>query len=131
VNRAFDRNASRPAERVRAQVAEGWRQLSETVAALHDKTDVKGRAREKAAEAETAVSDLASRAGRKATAGARFSRWAAALVVDQMLRRAPRLVRRQLEARVRLLSWGIRLVFAALSVRRGYRRLRRRRVDSR
>lgn len=126
MNSAFDRKAAGPAERVRAQVAENRRQVTETVAALRHKTDVKGRAKEKAADAELAVSDLASRAGRSAGSGARFSRWALTLVIDQMLRRAPRLVRRQLEARVRLLSWGIRLIVAALSARRVLRRLRRR-----
>lgn len=55
----------------REQVSQDRRELINTIQALRSKADVKGRAREKAADAEVAAADLVSWAGR--TAGAALS----------------------------------------------------------
>lgn len=78
--------ARRPAtvEQLREQVAHDRNELAETVTALHSKTDVKGRVREKAADAEIAAASVASRAGRAAGSVPRLIRWAAATASGQV-----------------------------------------------
>ncbi|ACU73703.1 conserved hypothetical protein [Catenulispora acidiphila DSM 44928] len=83
--------ARRPAtvEKLREQVAHDRDELAETVTALHAKTDVKGRVREKTAGAEIAAAAIATRAGRAAGSVPRLIRWAAATASGQVHKSAP------------------------------------------
>ncbi|GAA1987272.1 DUF3618 domain-containing protein [Catenulispora subtropica] len=78
--------AGRPmtVEQLREQIAEDRRELTETVTALQDKTDVRQLARERVVDAEIAAAALASRAGRTAGAAAGFARRSAAATAGQV-----------------------------------------------
>lgn len=109
------RNGHQPsaaARELREQVAEDRRELAETVSDLHDKTDVKGRVRDKAADAEIALSGLAGRAGRTAGSAARFVRWAGTTAVEPVWNRTPAPVRTQVERAGGLVHRELRLVLA-------------------
>ncbi|NUR29606.1 MAG: DUF3618 domain-containing protein [Catenulispora sp.] len=115
-----EQNGSRPSatvQQLREQIAQDRRALSETVAALHDKADVKTqlqeKVHEKAADAETAVADLAAQVGRTAHSALRFGRWAAGTAVGQVRNVTPRPVRVQAERVGGLVQRELRYVMAA------------------
>ncbi|NUP50253.1 MAG: DUF3618 domain-containing protein, partial [Catenulispora sp.] len=75
---------------LRERIAEERRELAETVGALHAKTDIKGRAREKVVDAETAVADAASRAGHAVAAAATVGRQVVSTTADRVTTTADR-----------------------------------------
>jgi len=58
--------SSAAVDRIREQIAEDRRELADTISALHSKTDVKKRVRDKAASVEIAAADAVGRVGRTA-----------------------------------------------------------------
>jgi len=58
--------SSAAVDRIREQIAEDRRELADTISALHSKTDVKKRVRDKAASMEIAAADAVGRVGRTA-----------------------------------------------------------------
>jgi hypothetical protein len=119
-------DGSRPAaEHLREQIAEHRRELAETVTALRDKTDVKGRVREKAAGAEIAAADLAGWAGRTAGSVPRMARWAASTASDQV-HKVPQPVRTPLEQAAALVGRRLRTLLAVATVAMAILAIRRR-----
>lgn len=109
--------ASSPgAERLRGQIAEDRRALAETVAALHEKTDVKMRVRERAADAEIAAADLAGKAGRTAGSVPRILRWVGTAASDQVRQRVPEPVRTRAGRAAGLVHRPLRLVIGLVPV---------------
>lgn len=104
-------DARRHTEQLQEQIAADRRDLVRTIAALHEKTDVKKRVRERAVGAEIAVADLAGRAGRTAGAVPRFVRWVAAALSDQA-RKAPKPARAPVGQVAGLLRQRFRLLLA-------------------
>lgn len=113
------------AEHLQQQIAEHRRDLARTVSALHDKTDVKARVRDRAAGAEIAVAGVASRAGRTLDALPRFLRWAGN-TAEQQAHRLPRPVRTPAEHAAVMLRRRIRLFLAAWTVMVAIMAMRRR-----
>ncbi|NUR59565.1 MAG: DUF3618 domain-containing protein [Catenulispora sp.] len=94
-------NGTRPTavvQELREQIAEDRRDLTETVSALQAKTDVEGLAREKAADAQIAAADLATRAGRAAGSVVRSGRWVVTTTADRVKTVIPQPVRRLVAA---------------------------------
>jgi len=58
--------SSAAVDRIREQIAEDRRELADTISALHSKTDVKKRVRDKADVVEIAAADAVGRVGRTA-----------------------------------------------------------------
>ena len=122
--------AQRPVEQLQEQIGEHRRELARTLAAVHDKTDIKGRMREKAVGAEIAVTDLAGWAGRTVGTVPRFVRWAATMASDQTQKvpghvrvpvgQAAGLVRRRIRAL--LAAWTAVVAVLAMAVMRRRRR---------
>ena len=115
-----EQNGTRPSatvQQLREQIAQDRHRLSETVAALHDKADVKAqvpeRLHEKATDAETAVADLATQLGRTAHSMLSFGRWAAGTAVGQVRNVTPRPVRAQAERVGEVVQRELRYVVAA------------------
>jgi chromosome segregation ATPase len=119
-----EQNGARPTasvQQLREQIAKDRRQLSETVTALHAKTDVKAQVEEKvqetvhetAAGTEMADADLPAQLGRTAHSAVRFGRWAAGTAVGQVRNVTPRPVREQAGRVGELVQRELRYVLAA------------------
>ena len=100
---------------LREQITDDRRELAKTVTALRDKTDVKQRVKEKAADAEIAAADAAGWAGQKAGAVPRLARSAVVTAGVQANKRLPHAVQVQIARMAALVRGRIRLAAAALS----------------
>jgi Protein of unknown function (DUF3618) len=79
-----DTQGSAGTEELHEQIEQDRQALADTISALHSKTDVKGRVREKAADAEIAAADLAGWVGRKAGTVPRLAKQATETASEQV-----------------------------------------------
>lgn len=103
------------ADQLREQIAEDRRALAETITALHDKTDVKGRIHDKTAGAEMAAADLAGWVGRKAVTVPRLAKHATSTAAEQVRDKVPQPVRMPVEQAAAMARRQSRLVLAGLA----------------
>lgn len=106
-------------EQLHEQIEQDRQALADTISALHSKTDVKGRVREKAAGAEIAAADLAGWVGRKAGSVPRLAKQAtdtaSEQVRDTVRNKVPEPVRSPMEQGLGVVRREPRIVLAALA----------------